>query len=434
MRIRLTVFLTMAWLLLAQPLHADSLIDVYTLAEQQSPQVQSAIAAAAATQQRKRQVLAQFFPQASFSANLSKAWQQSGDISQDINSSGYSLNLTQPIYYQGRFHQYAQVDLRLAQSQAELEAVRRELLLSVAERYFDVLAAMDSQEFASAEKQAIGRQLEQTKQRFDVGLIAVTDVHEAQAAFDLTVAQEIEAENFLASSREGLRELTGQYHNNLAPLTDQVPLISPQPADIQKWIETALRENYRLQSGQFGVDAAREEIRAERAGHFPTLDFVAGHDYSTQGGLRVTGDGSFTNTSVSLQMNLPLSSGGATVARTREAEALYDQARANLEEQRRAVQRRTSEAYLKIFTTISRVKALKQALTSTQSALNASEAGLEVGTRTTVDVLNTRRDLFRARRDHARARYDYVLNTLRLKEAAGQLSPPDLQQVNAWLR
>lgn len=435
MRTRLAFLPAVGLLLLAQPLHADSLTDVYALAQQHSPQLQAASAASVASAQRKRQALAQFLPQARFGANLSAAWQQTGSLSQNVNSSGYSLNLTQPVYYQERFHQYAQADSRLAQSEAELEAARRELLLTVAERYFEVLAAIDNREFTSAEKQAIGRQMEQTKQRFDVGLIAITDVHEAQAAFDLAVAQEIEAENLLASAREGLRELTGQYHNNLSALTDNVPLVSPEPADIQKWIDTALRQNYRLQAVQYGVDAAREEIRSQRAGHFPTVDVVAGHDYSAEGGLRIgAGDGSFTNTSISLQLNLPLYSGGATVARTKEAEALYDQASASLEEQRRAIQRRTSESYLKIFTTISRVKALKQALTSTQSALTASEAGLEVGTRTTVDVLNTRRDLFRARRDHARARYDYVLNTLRLKEAAGQLALAELQQVNAWLK
>lgn len=433
MLIRLTLLVALATL--APQLYADSLSDVYSLAEQQNPQLQSASAVSTASAQRKRQALAQFLPTASFSANLSQSWQESGTLSQNFNSSGYSLNLAQPVYHQERFHQYAQADLRLAQSEAELEAVRRELLLTVAERYFDVLAAMDNLDFTRAEKEAIGRQLEQTKQRFDVGLIAITDVHEAQAGYDLAVAQEIEGENLIASAREGLRELTGKYHNNLSHLTDSVPLVSPEPADIQKWVDTALRQNFRLLAEQYSADAAREEIRSQRAGHYPSVDLVAGYDYSAESGLRVgVADDSFSNTSVSLQFNVPIYAGGGTLARTREAQALYDQARARLEEQQRAVQRRTSESYLKIFTSISRVKALNQALTSTQSALNASEAGQEVGTRTTVDVLNTRRDLFRARRDHARARYDYVLNTLRLKESAGQLEPSHLQQVNAWLK
>lgn len=413
-------------------LHADNLIGVYSAAERNFPQLKRAKAAQDIAEQRRRQAMSGLLPQANLGFDVSAVQQEMGDFSGNYNNWGYSLNLDQTLYNATRFRTLAQTNSYIAQAQADYEANLSELMLNVAERYFELLAANDNLDFARAEKEAIARQLDQTKQRFDVGLIAITDVHEAQAAYDQAVAQEIAAENSLSSAREALRELTDTYPNDLAKLKKEIPLISPEPADIKKWIDTALSQNLRLLSTQFTVDAARQQIDIQRAGHHPTVGLYGRYDYSDNGGARFNNQ-ALTTGSVGIEMNVPLFSGFGVSAQVSESQAAFEQAKENLEEQRRAAHRQTSDAYLNIFSSISRVKALEQAVISTQSALSASEAGLEVGTRTTVDVLNTRRELFRAQRDHARARYDYLLNTLRLKLAAGQLNNQELQRVNALL-
>ena len=284
-----------------------------------------------------------------------------------------------------------------------------------------------------ANKNANERQLEQTKQRFDVGLIAITDVHEAQAAYDLTVAQEIEAENQVSSAQEALSELTGQPHKGLANLTDKMELITPDPTNIESWSNTALQQNFALIAAEFAVKAAQEEVKLQRSGHYPTLDLTASHGYTDIGGGSL-GARKTDDDTIGIELSVPLYRGGGVNSRVRQAIQLLEQAQDNLEQQRRATLRQSRDAYKNTLAAIKRVKAFNQAVISAQSALDATEAGLEVGTRTTVDVLNSRQELFLARQNYARSRYDYLLNTLQLKQAAGSLTLSDVQEINRWLK
>jgi len=419
---------------------AEDLLDIYRLAEKNDPQFKAAQATRLAALEAKPQSRALLLPDISLSASTTRDREDIQSSSSAIFSTettystntGYSLTLSQPLFNAEYFIQLRQADARVGQADAELAAAQQELITRVAERYFDILAAVDNLEFARAEKSAVERQLEQTKQRFEVGLIAITDVHEAQAAYDLAIAEEIDAENQLSSSQEALRELTGQHHKSLAYLTDKIQLISPDPANIDKWSDTALNQNFTLLAAEFAAKAAQDEIKLQRSGHLPTLDVNASH------GLTDISGGSFgaretEDSAIGIRLNVPLYSGGGTNSRVREAMQLFEQAKENLEQQRRSTLRQSRDAYLSTTAAINRVKALNQAVISAQSALDATEAGLEVGTRTTVDVLNSRRELFRAQQNHARSRYDYILNTLRLKQAAGILSAADLEQINNWV-
>lgn len=418
---------------------AEGLLDIYRLADQHDTQLQQAQAAYQASLEARPQSRAGLLPSVGLSANTT--WNEQDRTfpgnaafsgNEDFNSHGYALNLTQPIYRHDAWVRYRQSQDTVSEAEATLMTAQQAMIVRAADRYFNVLAAADNLQFATAEKDAIKRQLEQTQQRFDVGLIAITDVLEAQASYDTAVAQEIEAINLLATAREILRELTGRNHDGIAPLRAETPLVNPVPADIDAWTGKAQESSLALRAAEFAYDAARKEVAAQRAGHYPTLDMVASRSNSVSGGGSLGGS-DIDDTRIGLQLNLPLFQGGLTASQTRQARFGAEQAAQSLEEQRRAAIRQTREAYLGVIAAISRVTAFKQARASSQSALEATEAGYDVGTRTTVDVLLARRTVFRAERDYARSRYDYILNSLRLKQAVGTLSPADLEAVNAWL-
>ncbi len=407
----------------------STLVDLYDLAKGSDPQLRGARAALEATREGSEQSRALLHPDIRLTANVAE---NDEDGTPSYSSDGWTLSLTQPLYRRDRFIAVNQSDFATRQAEFDFKAAEQSLIVRLSERYFDVLAAIDNLEFAEAEKKAIGRQLDQTKQRFEVGLIAITDVHEAQARFDLAVAQEIVAQNDLANARVALREVTGSFSGELHILSDTVPLVAPQPANVENWGTTAVEQNPTVAAARLSAESSREEIRRLRSGHYPTVDLVASHSNSDIDGGSL-GPRETDTTTLSLQLTLPLYQGGLVSSQTRQAEHQYDQALEGLEEQRRAIDRQTRNAYLGVLASISQVKALQQALVSSRSALQATEAGFEVGTRTIVDVLNAQRELFRATRDLARARYDYVLNSLRLKQAAGLLAESDLLQVNGWL-
>ncbi|MDO9371172.1 MAG: TolC family outer membrane protein [Gammaproteobacteria bacterium] len=425
-------------LALASPARAENLLDIYHLAQQNDAQLKGAEAARLAVLESKPQSRALLFPTLNASAGTTanqldtRQPASSAGVTR-FNSTAYSLSLTQPVYHRDTYVQLRQSDARIAQADAAFGAAEQNLMTRVATRYFDVLAAQDNLEFARAEKKAIAQQLEQSQQRFDVGLVAITDVQEAQARFDSARAQEIDAERQLASSLEALREVTAQQHQNLSLLNESIPLVAPEPSDVEQWADTALKQNLQVSAAQSGADVAREEIERQRSGHYPSVDIVGSRAFSDSGGGRFGASESLTDT-LTLQLNAPLYQGGLITSRTREAAFKHNQALETLEQQRRSVLRQTRDAYLGVNANISRVQALNQAVVSNRTALESTMAGLEVGTRTQVDVLNAQRELFRAQRDHARARYDYILETLRLKQAAGTLSPADLEQINTWLR
>ncbi|MGQ0657671.1 MAG: TolC family outer membrane protein [Chromatiales bacterium] len=419
---------------------AEDLTQVYQLAEQKDPRFKSVEASLEAVKELRPQAQARLMlPTLSATGDTFYNDQEveidratgfgGGDF--NFNTRGYSIDLTQPVYHYDRYMRLKQADSRIRQAQLELDASRQDLIVRVAERYFGVLAGIDNLEFSRAEKTALGRQLEQTQQRFDVGLIAITDVQEAKAGYDLSVAQEIEAQNLLDDAREALREFTDEYHERLSPLGDALPLVSPQPADAQQWADTALQQNLGIASADAAAQAAAEEIKVQYAGHQPSLDIIGRHGTDVQGGRfgATTTDAS----AIGLEVNVPIYEGGQVRSRTREATYRHEAALQSVEERRRSAVRQSRDAYAGVISGISRVQALQQAVVSTQTALEATRTGYEVGTRTAVDVVNQERELLRAKRDSARARYDYVLDTLRLKQAAGTLSPNDLNEVNRWL-
>jgi len=425
-------------LLMSTVAYGESLMDVYNLAAGNDPVIQRASANHAAALEALPQSRANFLPSVEFVASRT-------EISQDVtksafgpdflgsrnfNTTNYSFNLSLPLYRRDNYVARRLAKHGVTRADAEYETAQQDLLLRVAEAYFDILASRDDLEFARAEKLAIKRQLEQTRQRFDVGLVAITDVHESQARYDLTLAEEILASNQLDNRIEALRTLTGTYHNEPDKLSDNITLVRPDPEDIEQWTRTALEQNLALLAAQATLDESRENVARQRSGHYPTLDLVASSSYDDSGGSRAST--SDTN-AIGLNFNLPIYAGGRTSSQTRQALHLLEAARQSLEEQRRNTQRNVRNAYLGVLSGISRVQALKQALVSNQSALRAAEAGYDVGTRTTVDVLLARRNLFSAQRDYAQSRYDYILDTLRLKQASGSLTTDSLQAINNWL-
>ncbi|QBQ56480.1 type I secretion protein TolC [Nitrosococcus wardiae] len=419
---------------------ASDLLEVYRLARANDPQLRAQVAAVRAALEAKPQARALFLPVVDISSNYDRTFQTIELLEQQpfpgfegvFNNWGYTLSLTQPLYRRENFVRLKQADATIAQAQADLVAEEQALLVRAAERYFDVLTAQSELEFARAEKEAIDKQMEQTRQRFEVGLDTIVDVNEAQAAYDLAVSQEIAAENALSNAHERLREVTGQYFRELEDLEKDAPLLRPDPMNIDEWAETALQQNPQIDASAAAVENARQEIEREKSGHYPSLDIVGANSTNVTGGGRFGGVQVDQNV-IGLRFNLPLFQGGAVVSRTREAQHRLEQALEQLEQARRQVVRQTREAFLGVISEVSQVKALQQAIVSNESSLEATEAGFEVGTRTTVDVLNIRRDLFRALRDHSRSRYEYILDTLRLKQGAGIIAPEDLEKINEWL-
>lgn len=438
------VLLPVAWavLLLASfQAGAVDLVEVYELALRSDPVYQSAGAANRATQELAPQARARLLPNMNLShtdnGNLLDV-QENASIAvasgkRKFNSRQWQLSITQPLYRRDLWIQLGQADSRIKQADAAYAFAQQDLMLRTAQRYFDVLRAQDELEFAVAEMEAFEQQLNQSKQRFEVGLIAVTDVEEAQAGFDLARAQVIAAENQQDVAREALREVTGEYHLQLAGLGGTLTLVTPEPDDIETWTEIALKQNLQLSAALYAADVARDEIRRAEAGHLPTVDLVGTHTRNAANG-GFSGGSRTEQTAVGFQLNIPIYQGGFTVSRTRETRHLYDQSTDEVERVRRATHRQTRDAYLGVKSGISRVGALEQAVKSTESARAAIEAGFQVGTRTSVDVLDAERDVFRAKRDLAAARYAYIIDTLTLKQAAGTLSEDDLRLVNAWLR
>jgi outer membrane protein len=418
-------------------LQAETLLDVYQLAEQNDPQVKIARAERFAALENLPQARALLSPQVTVGADVSELWMiDDWLLGRDVERTeiGYNISLNYALYRRDRQIQREQVNSLIQQAQANYDSARQALMERVATRYFAVLAANDNVKFAQSAKHAFKRQLDQARQRFEVGLIAITDVQEAQAGYDLAVADEIQAQNELDNTRESLREITGSYHQVLARLNEDSPLLNPDPIHIEKWTETALANNPLILAAQYAVETAEKEIDKQQAAKLPTVDLVGRHHFGTHLRGEKNAPGSLlTDNTLTVQLNYQLYEGGAIHSRIREAKQQHIKALENLELQRRHVQSQTRQAFLALVSNISRVKALKQALISTETALKAIQTGFELGTRTSVDVVNAQRDLLRAQSNHSRARYDYVLSSLRLKQAAGLITGEDLIAINNWL-
>jgi len=352
----------------------------------------------------------------------------------DSETVGYSLNLTQSLY-----DTEIQGDINVAEANsaaelARLKSTRQALILRVAVTYFSILAAEDNVEFAYAERTAIGRQLEQAQKRFEVGLIAITDVHEAQARFDNAEAQAILAENILENAFQSLVVITADSSiNKLAPLGEDLKLSFPDPIEVTSWVALALSNNLELIAAQQNLNAARYERDKNSRSGYPTLDLIASYADNDVDGDEIRGDFQQEDLTLGIELQVPLYTGGRIGSEQAQAQSNYRSAQNTLLLQSRLASQQSRTAFLDVVSGISQVKALKQAFQSSNIALEATQAGFEVGTRTSVDVLISLRETFRTRRDYASSRYEYLLNKLRLKQAAGILQEDDLFEVNLWL-
>jgi len=348
-----------------------------------------------------------------------------------------TLSLDQALFDASAWNRWQQAEANADAARANYRIAEQALVLRAAEAYFTLLGSADSVRFADAEKKAVERSLELAKKRFEVGLSAITDVQEAQARYDLAVAQMIDAEQALDIAKVLIAEITADTSTKIVPLRDDIPLLGPSPDNVNDWLKASSENNLSIAVARALQESASQGVDAAWAGHYPRLGFVGQLD--NRSGSVYTGPVSGTlnsetdETTIGLQVTVPIFAGGSTQAGVNIARGLRDQRAAELEQQRRAVERATRNAYQGVIAGVARVKALRQAVLSNNTALEASEVGLEVGARTAVDVLDAQRELYRAQRDHARSRYDYLLNILRLKALAGQLTRKDLNEVDALL-
>lgn len=414
--------------------HADDLLQVYRLAQQNDPTFAAARAEYQAAREAVPQARSAVLPQVTFSASTGEDSQEDLDTgaTDDFSSTQYSLSLRQTLFDWSEFSGLDRADAQVAQAESQFAVAEQELITRVAQAYFDVLGARDTLRFARAEKRAIERQLEQAQERFEVGLIPVTDVKEAQASYDLAVSREIDAENALENAREVLRTLTGEPPGTLTGVVADLELRSPDPASPGPWVDTALQQNPSYLAARSSAEVARYEIRQARAGHYPTLDLVASRTREDRDG-GFTQQGEFETDRIGIELNIPLYSGGATVSATRSARSQFEAAQSRTVQARRSAEQDTRNAFRGIEASLSQVRALDQAVESNRAAVEATRAGFRVGTRTAVDVLEALRDLYQAQRDYATARYQYIVNRLRLKQAAGTLTVEDVRLINSWL-
>ncbi|HEB82513.1 MAG TPA: type I secretion protein TolC [Gammaproteobacteria bacterium] len=357
----------------------------------------------------------------------------------DNNRDGYSLNVNQVIFDKTKFDNMHQGDALVAKAAADLEVAKQDTILRVTSAYFDVLAAMDTLETSTAEKKAIGKQLEQSKERFKVGLSAITDVKEQQASYDVAVANEIIAINDLSNKREALQVIINMYPEHLEVVSDDIPLAIPEPLDIEAWQNMSLQGNYSLLSAKYSVDAAEYAYKSSKGGHYPTLSLSASYDVvnsdeRTFSGAFTLPANENTDKTLLLSLNVPLYQGGFVSSTVRQKFSELDRAKALHEQERRRTMALARSAFLSVKSDIATVKARKQALISTQASLDATMAGYDAGTRTSVDVLLAQRLLYSSQRDYYLARYTYLTDSLRLKQVAGSLSESDIDKINEWLQ
>ncbi len=349
------------------------------------------------------------------------------------NSHGYGVNLVQPLFRQQNWLAYTESELQVMQAEAQFRIAEQDLVLRVAQAYFDVLIAQDSVQLAAAQKTAISEQLEQARRNFDVGSATITDTLEAQARFDLTGAQQIAVQNDLEIKRRALQQLINAMPQDLKPLGKEFKLEAPQPADMEKWVDDALLHNPQLAAAKAAAELAEKEVARNRGGHYPTLDLVANYSKNYANG-GTFGASDTTSKSVGVQLNMPLFQGGAVNSRWREAEANRERGKQELENARRSVATQARQAYLGVASGIAQVQALQQALASSENVLEASKLGQDVGVRTNLDVLNAQQQLYATRRDLYQSQYNYLISQLRLKAAVGVLGEEDLNKVNQALR
>ncbi len=419
---------------------AVDLLQVYREARNNDPTFAAASSTVEAGREKAPQGLAGLLPSLTLSGNT--VWNEnevkfrsidSPTVKPHYNSNGYMVTLSQPLFRWQNWVGYEQSKLQVVQAEANFVQARQDLILRVAQAYFDKLYAQENLRALQANKTAIAQQLESAKKNFEVGTATITDTHEAQARFDLAVAQEIAAESDLEVKQRALQAILGNEPGPLAPVRQDASFTPPQPAEMAKWVEAAEKDNLTVQVQQAAAAIAEREVQKQRAGHYPTVDVVANKGLSN--GLGSTSIGMLeTNIqNVGLQVNIPLFQGGMVLSKDREAVANRGAAESTLEAARRAAALSARQYYLGVVNGLAQVKALKAATVSSQSALESNKLGYEVGVRINIDVLNAENQVYVTRRDLAKAALDTLMSQLRLKAAVGALGEEDVQQINALL-
>jgi len=431
------------------PAFAVDLVGVYDLALKSDPRLQAADSRRQATGENRKIARANLLPQ--LGANGSWSWGTNktsiavADVNiedTDIENNRYEVDLRQSLYRQANYEALDIARGQITQADAIYEIAYQSFLLRVSERYFLVLTLTDGVIFAEAEEKAFQRQFEQAEQRFEVGLTAVTDVHEARASYDNARARAIVARNDLADAKEALHELTGQYFEEYDALQEVLPLVEPDPINADEWVQLSLQSNPAVLSSRAAVDVADANMRLARAGYFPTLDLVASYSQFTNeqyvyrdfiNGQELRSSLQVDDSTIGLFLNIPIYQGGRVSAQTRQGRYLLDATGQDLDDVQRGVVREAQNSFRAVLAGIQEVQAFEQAMISAESALEATQAGFEVGTRTIVDVLIAEQRKFSAQRDNSVARHAYILRHLRLKSVAGLLNAEDLRVVNQLL-
>lgn len=442
---------------LSAQIHADTLRDIYELAAKNDAKLKAAEATYQANIETEQQAKSRLFPQVSGEASYGKVDREQdsqsltsisppaiGDINTqtDTTNKGWGVSLTQALIDLPAWFSFKSGRVISEQAQAQFSADQQDLIVRVADAYFTVLRQRDNLQVSFAEERASKRQFDQAQQRFDVGLIAITDVHEARAAYDASYALRLADEGALATAYETLSVFTGQSHANLSLLNKEFPITEPTPNDRAEWVKFALNSNYSLKAARFAMEAAQDNATSKRWEHAPKLtgslnyqrdDISGSQDTNPPSLLSFPPDSDTTTKSAMLHLTVPIYSGGYTSSSQRQASAQYNAALERKTDTERTVIQGTRARHIATNTDVQRTKARAQSIISAQSALDATNAGYEVGTRNIVDVLQTQRVFFAAQRDYANARYDYVLDMLRLKQVAGTLNPQDINDLNNWL-
>jgi len=417
---------------------ADDLRTVYEQAKQNDPVVLKAKANYLASQEDVVQARARLLPSLGGSASITHADNEGfndlgGIDSTDSENVSYGLSLNMEIYHHDTWLRMDNAKKSAHQTEVLYNTAKQELIIRVTEAYFNVLKAKDDLEFAIAEKKAIERQLEQTKERYKVGLIAVTNVHEAQAQYDNAITSEIRAENNVFNAEEALRVITNVYPKDVSVLnTERFSASRPSPDTANEWQQMAEAKSLDLIAQKISVDIAKENINIARAGHYPTLDLSASYGNSKNKVESVQFDG-LDSQSIGVTLTVPIYSGGAVSSSVRQAQSRYVAASQDLAQTHRNVVRNARNSYNTVIAAVSAINSLERSVVSAESALKATEAGFEVGTRTIVDVLNSTTNLYNAKRNLSSTRYDYIQSILALKRAAGTISEKDLDDINAGL-
>ena len=444
---------------LAAPASAqESLIEIYNRALENDPAIREAEATYLSQAEVKPQARSALLPALNLNAqrrNIHSDSPGGSDIGggigvgsrtiTDQNQQSWSLGLTQTLFNWSNYATLRAADKRVARAETDFEAAKQSLMIRVSQRYFDVLAREDNLSSASAAREAVARQLEQSNRRFEVGLIAITDVQQSQAGYDDAVAAEIEAQRQLASAHEFLREIIGEVVMDLAAPSDNAPLLSPDPPNPEQWVQTALQQNLTLVSGRLASEVALEDIDVARGSRLPTLTLSAGYSNAKNDSTTEVFDNILGNSirpintepegrNWSLDLRFPIFTGGLNKSRVQQSVYNHRAATEALERVARQTERQTRDAYLGVISEVARVRALRQSVESNRTALRATEAGFEVGTQTTVDVLASQRALRSAESNYSQSRYDYIMNVLTLKQAAGTLSTADIEEVDGWLQ